>query len=511
MIYQLTDLQLLPFWISAFILIASIVTFHFDRKKLALCLLFLGALGLGFFIANLDNYLLLWDEQFHALVAKNMSKEPFKPMLYTNPLLDYNFKDWSQNHIWVHKQPLFLWQMALSIKLFGANVLAVRLPSIIMHAFTALMIYRIGKIASNARIGFYGALFFTCAYHFLELSTGQFPTDHNDIAFLFYVTASIWAWFEYQDSKKTYWIVLIGLFSGCAILVKWLVGLLVYALWGVSLGVEDKKNWLNLKAYIPILKALIITIIVFIPWQIYILNQFPIEANYEFQFNTAHFFHALEAHEGDLWFHINALKDIYGIGEFVPYVLLAGLIVLILKTRHKIYRAAILTAIIVTYVFFTIAATKMTSFCIVVACFGFLSLGALLDTILTFVAEKIKIKPIDLTLRIGLTMLISYTLLEMNKIEMVHTNINGHRAIYTENMEFIERAKQNLDKNGKYAIFNVTFQAPVMFYTDFVAYKFIPSEKDILQVKKQSYKIVVQDNGQLPDYIYNDDSIVKLK
>jgi len=42
----------------------------------------MGALGVRIFAAMLDPFLNTWDEQFHALVAKNMMANPFKPMLY---------------------------------------------------------------------------------------------------------------------------------------------------------------------------------------------------------------------------------------------------------------------------------------------------------------------------------------------------------------------------------------------------------------------------------------------
>ena len=50
-----------------------------------------------------------------------MMEDPFKPMLIKNPLFPYHYGDWWNCHIWVHKQPLFLWQMALSMKIFGVS------------------------------------------------------------------------------------------------------------------------------------------------------------------------------------------------------------------------------------------------------------------------------------------------------------------------------------------------------------------------------------------------------
>lgn len=310
MFQHFSNNQIIPLVISAILLICSILFFQKGKRRVSLGLLFLGAVGLGFFTANLDHFLILWDEQYHALVAKNLSFDPLKPMLYSNPLLAYDYKDWTGNHVWLHKQPLFLWQMALSLKLFGYNALAVRLPSIILHALAVIFTYRIGKIVANERIGYYGALFFALAYYPLELVAGNGTTDHNDISFLFYVTASLWAWFEYQHTKNKYYLVLIGLFAGCAVLVKWLVGLLIYAVWMVTIGINDKQNWFKRKSYKPMLGAFLISLLVFLPWQIYILIYFPLEANYEFAYNTKHFFEPIENHGGSMWFHIKVLNNI---------------------------------------------------------------------------------------------------------------------------------------------------------------------------------------------------------
>ncbi len=67
-----TQQQLIPLILSSILLFCSITTFHFNKKRISIFLLFLGSIFLGYFIANLDNFLNLWDEQYHALVAKNM-------------------------------------------------------------------------------------------------------------------------------------------------------------------------------------------------------------------------------------------------------------------------------------------------------------------------------------------------------------------------------------------------------------------------------------------------------
>jgi len=166
--------QIIPLVPSIIILVLAVVFFRKNNIKLSLFLLFIGAFGVGCFIALLDPYLHTWDELFHALVAKNIMNNPFQPVLYKNPIFNYDYKLWTDNHIWLHKQPLFLWQIALSMKFFGINEFSVRLPSVIMHAIILIFIYRIGKISLNSKIGFYGALFFSLTYYPLELISGKY-------------------------------------------------------------------------------------------------------------------------------------------------------------------------------------------------------------------------------------------------------------------------------------------------------------------------------------------------
>jgi hypothetical protein len=52
---------------------------------------------------------------------------------------------------------------------------------------------------------------------------------------------------------------------------------------------------------------------------------------------------------------------------------------------------------------------------------------------------------------------------------------------------------------------------PVMFYTDHVAYGFIPDQVQIEKIKSQQYKIAILDTGDLPDYLYRDTSLVIIR
>lgn len=513
-----TSEQIIPLIISGAILITSILTFR-KNLRVSLGLLFIGSLGLGYFIASLDGFLILWDEQYHALVAKNLSQDFLKPTLYADPVLDYDYRNWTANHIWLHKQPLFLWQMALSIKLFGTSEFTVRLPSILMHAIIPLFIYRIGKISINKEAGYYGALLFAVAYFPLELVAGRFSTDHNDMAFLFYVTASFWAWFEYNRSQKKYWLLLIGIFSGCAVLTKWLMGLLVFVIWTFTTTLSEFQKGIKLKSYMPIALSGIVSLIIFLPWQIYIHSKYPLEAAHEMNLNARHFFETIENHYESTWYYFtDGLKKIYGSGDLIPFILLAAVVMLVTGIKERKYKIFIAFGLIFVYSFYTLASTKMVSFTVIVAPLVYLSLGYLIYKILWYIRLKIKNAAFDQTISIILLVSIAFTALNLTKIQNHHTYwkpYDNHNRIGQKiEMNFIESLDSKLeDKN--YVIFNASIthngHIPIMFYTDYLAYNFIPTQSQIDTIRKQNKKIAVLNLGTIPDYISEDKRIELLE
>jgi len=52
---------------------------------------------------------------------------------------------------------------------------------------------------------------------------------------------------------------------------------------------------------------------------------------------------------------------------------------------------------------------------------------------------------------------------------------------------------------------------PVMFYTNYISYDFIPNEIQLNRIKKQLYKIAILDPGNLPDFLQGDKDVIKIK
>lgn len=366
----------------------SIKTYH---KNIVYSLLFIGFMMIGSGFATIDPYLHEWDEQYHALVAKNVSSDPLNPKLIAHSPIKLDYKNWTYNEIWLHKQPLFLWQIALSIKTFGATVWAVRFPSILLHAFTALLVYAIGKRFLKTGFAVLACVLFGCSGYYNDYTSGAIGMDHNDVAFVFYVTASFWAWFKYREAlNKRKWILLIGVFAGCAILCKWVVGLLVFSGWGAVILVE---NWKSLKSWTDLLKSFLVTAIIVLPWQLYCYFKYPTEYSHEMAYAGKHFVNALENHSGDAFFYWDTMKDAFGSGGLIRWMIVIGLLLFIYKAiKHRGNWLFATIVFLATYLFFTIAATKLQGYVTIVASFGFIFLVYPFQSLFHYVQSKKKLK-----------------------------------------------------------------------------------------------------------------------
>ncbi len=492
-LHYFSDQQLCWLLLWAIMAIASIWFFENGSKTKSIAFLIVASFCSGYFAFLLDPFLNLWDEQYHALVAKNMVENPFKPMLYKDPVLKYDYTNWVQNHVWLHKQPLFMWQMALSIKLFGSNVFAVRLPSVIMHAFLAFLVYRIGHNALNARTGLYAGLFSSISFFPLELISGYIPTEHNDLAFLFYVTASLWAYTEYVKTQKLYWALLAGVLSGGAILIKWLTGLLVYAGW-VAWILFDKR--MHTKQHrIHLLAALLATFLVFAPWQAYILWAFPLESMHEYAFNSKHFYEAIEGHEGDAMFHIIAMDVLYGTGDLMKYLVVLAVLVASLKSKALGIKIAFLVWFIVVYVFFTLAATKMVSFCSIVSSVVFTGFGYLFASAISQLKRHITNTKLFTVLTIPIIGIASWLFLNLNDIANNHTSKaaigRNRKHLSLEQVNYLQSLKGQLP--AKTVIFTdwMFGHVPIMFFTDYTAYWHMPSNELIDSLSNKNHTLVL--------------------
>ncbi len=328
--------------------------FNYNKKKeytIALGLLVVCGFLLRIYTAS-DNSLHCWDERYHALVAKHLSSHFLLPTLYENPLLPFDYKNWTCNHIWLHKQPLALWLIAVSLRFFGLHPWAVRLPSVILSTFGIKLTYDVARHLYNRNTAFISAFLFSIHGLIIELTAGRTDTDHIDIAFLFFILLGIWSSVNYniKDGRAVY-TLLIGASIGAAVLTKWLPGIIVLPIWFIL----NYGRFPGRKIFKDLLLISLVAGAIAVPWQVYTLKQFPLEAQWELLFNKMHFFQPLEGHGGNLLFHFDQLRITYGELIYLPVIWFLYRTIKYSK-RHDIAIAALFA---IPYLFYTVAATKM--------------------------------------------------------------------------------------------------------------------------------------------------------
>ena len=249
-----------------------------------------------------------WDEGYHAIVARNLTKHPLKFTLYDQPWLEYDYKSWGNNHIWLHKPPVAMWQICLSHFILGINAFALRLPSAISLVLSAWLTFRIASDLIDKRAGLIAA-FLQAFNPFLFASVhGYRYSDHIDIALLLWVQVSCWFLLRGVRTGKRRNYILSGVAMGIAYLSKSYLALITFGVAAVVWFIafckrmihkykgrkvpaasvegqnEDKvtPNEGNVKIrLIDVVVQLLVGIATVAPWTIYCLMKYPKEFIWE--------------------------------------------------------------------------------------------------------------------------------------------------------------------------------------------------------------------------------------
>lgn len=529
------DSNLYLWLVAALVLLCASLFVELKHKNgWSLLLLTLAGFLVYLFAAQLCPFLNLWDEQYHAVVARNCMRHPFAPAFYEDAVVpghDYLF--WCHSGVWLHKQPLFLWQIALSFRIFGVNEFALRFPSVLMSTLLIPMTYRMAKLLTQNRLTAYLTAVATASSWFLiRLVSGIENTDHNDVCFVFYVTASCWALFEYLHSERQNikWVCLVGLFSGAAVLTKWLVGLLVFLVWGVFLLAEyklDLKSW----KFQHFLLALGVLLLVALPWQIYAFIRFPDAYQAEMLYNVKHLHVEVEDHNGSFWYFFNILPLQYfghgyrqyhsefqcNIGVLVTFVsLISGFFILLRRLKKKSYRFTILFVVSFVFLFFTAASTKMPAFTFILCSIGFMSIASLLSFLVELIQQYVPHRWASSAL----------ILLLVSGSAFYQTNCQNISKGFYYNFVRVSLSNKAVFKSWKditpenCIVFNLkkndganyyALNASASFYSDRPCYYDSPSYEVLKDIQSQGFTVaVVDDPSSLSEETMSDESFIHL-
>lgn len=473
-------------FVVAFCVIGYLFSWKYQRKNnytVALFLLILCGLLLRVY-TSADFFLHTWDESFNALVAKNVIHHPFMPTLYDNPILPYDYKNWTVNHIWLHKQPLSLWTMAGSMSLFGCNEIALRLPSILLTSTGIWLTYLIGKYFFTKPIAYLAAFFYSINGLIIELTSGRVATDHVDVFFLFFIELAIVFCIQYVQRQKVIYSIFTGICIGAAILSKSFPALIVFPIWFLLL--IDSKKFTFQQIVFQTSIVLISCVIIFLPWQIYIHTTFPLEAKWEEQLNFRHLTEVIEGRGGSFFYFINQMRINYGDLIYIPF---CWFIWKVIKNKNDKKRLALFIWIVIPLIFFSFAKTKMQAYIVFTAPALFLMTSEFYFSLKNYLEKDKQKKFLRYFLFFILFCLIGlpfrYTLERIKPFEG-----KDRTPSWVVDLKQLDKRKI---RNG--ILFNYDKPTDAMFYTDLTAYSIYPNKNKINELIKKGFTVLLYDKG----------------
>ncbi len=468
--------------------IFSLAYYFYIQKSINKALLFiiLGGFFLRLFCIN-DAFLHDWDEQFHALVSKNLMKHWLKPTLIDIPLFPYDFQNWAMNHIWLSKQPLPLWTMALSMKLFGINLWALRLPSLIISTIAILITYKIAEVLFNSRIALYAAFLHSIHGMTIEIATGRDSSDHVQCFFDFFVALGILlALLASKKPNKILYSLLSGACMGCAFMCKWYPALLIFPIWIFF----NYKNQCFLRSTLAFWIA---SLIVALPWQIYILTHYPIEAKWMYNATLMPARETIQGHGGEWWYYLNDIRIIFGEIIYIPMIWVCFIA---FKKRNNINIRFLLLWIGLPLLVFSLSATKRQPYLLIMSP-AFFMLTAFYAEFLKRNRLNVRFNPkfISLILFLLIVLPIRYSFERIKPFHFDKTN--------TERTIWLKKLDEKTGGEGA-IVFNISDFIRAMYFSNVtVAYPYMPTPQQIEDFKQRGYRIFIIKNDIVPQNLLN--------
>lgn len=457
-----------------------------DNFRTAVLLIMVCGLFLRIYTSSSELYLHSWDERYHALVAKNLIQHPLVPSLYDNPVLPYDFRGWTSNHIWLHKQPLPLWAMAASMWLFGVNEIALRFPSIIISTLGIWITFMLGSYFFNRKTGYLAALFFSLNGLIIEITSGRVATDHIDVFFMFFIQLSILFSILFAKKRKIIFNVLAGISIGAAILCKWLPALIVVPVW--LLVLIESRNFRLKEIILHLVVLLAVCTLVFLPWQLYIFSIFPAEAGWEASFNVKHITQVLEGNTGSFFYFLDKIRVNYNDLIYLP---LGWFIWETFSDLNNAKRLALSIWVVIPILFFSFAKTKMQAYILFVSPALFIITAEFFFTLNDYQKQSKYKWLISIVLFLLIALPVRYS------FERIKPFSKGNRCpVWVTDLR-----KLNERRISKGILLNYDNPIEAMFYTNLTAYQYIPDRSKISELLKAGYTVIINDNGKIPEDI----------
>jgi 4-amino-4-deoxy-L-arabinose transferase len=313
---------------------------------------------------------------------------------------------------------------------------------------------------------------------------------------------------EYINTPKLKFIVLMGLFSGCAMLNKWVTGLLVFEgffVFSLMQGIKSlSKNSLRLAFSVTI------AFVLFLPWQVYCFTHFQDNAKYEWAYNQRHFWEVLEGHWHERYFYLNQLKYQFSLLQAFVFI---GIFLSLFKLDKFKYIVPVIVMVVSLYTFFTVAATKITSYVMVTMPLLFVFMAYAFTSVFDFFRRRNS--GVGFLLYLLFVPLILFQNFNITKLQRDYNSTGTawfQRSNYAKQQNTVSYkhiAKMGLPKRSVVIGLENFGTVEGMFYTGFPCYGYYISDKEIETIRSKGYKIVVFKNN-IPPLLQGDSSLIVL-
>ncbi len=288
-----------------------------------------------------------WDESRNGINAMEM--------LYNHTFFVTTFDNIPD--MWNTKPPLFIWMTALSMKLFGTTMFALRLPSALSCIAIAIYSFWFFKNRFQSVVAaFTSGLVLATSIGFIDYHVarnGDF--DAMLSMWIFFYSTQFFLYFEFKKQKNLIWA---SFFLALAILTKGVAGCLVLP--GVFVFMFTKREYLSLfktKSFyiIPALGVLLGVSYYFIREQ---FNPGYINAVLENEI-TGRYAETNEGHTGGVFYYFDLLKGAHY--KFWIYCLPLSLIFVFVRAEKQLKRLCffLFIQILFYWIVITISHTKL--------------------------------------------------------------------------------------------------------------------------------------------------------
>jgi hypothetical protein len=440
--------------------------------------------GLLRVFVSLDPELHTWDERYHALVGKHVFEDPLKPTLYKNPVLPYDHKNWTGNHIWLEKGPVPLFCIGASVHFLGTNSFAVRLPSIIVGCMAVLLTFFIGKFLFDERIGLLAAFLHAIHGLSLELVGGRVSSDHVETFYGFFIELAFFfvVYFLAAGRRKTMLAVLIGVAAGLAILTKWFPALVIFPVWILAAAVSKKFRFHQIAGYAAL--SVFACLAVVVPYFWFLHSAYPEEFSWVMNKFLFAYSDPVENHAAPWYYYLQMIGVLFG--ELVLIPLLIGL-VLVFREQRK-WQLMLLTAWwLIPLVIFSLADTKRSTYLMLAAPAVFILIAFTVFYLWSAPAFKVR-KLIPVVLIAALLLLpVRYSFERIKFFESRPVDQAWRTDLATINA-------LNYDRRTT-VIFNVERAVEAMFYTGFTIYRNMPAPEVAAELDNRGYTVLYYNAG----------------